>query len=156
MPSAPSPKRPRKYLRGLLWLSPLCALLLAPILTGQMPTNVARTNELDPDPRMRPLPAEWAFDDARLSLRTLIPTLRTYGRSWRLISEEMDEEADQATFRIEVPVVVFTDDLVVTVHRVAQGTRIEAVSRSRVGKGDFGENRRHIIQLLDALRERFD
>jgi uncharacterized protein (DUF1499 family) len=45
---------------------------------------------------------------------------------------------------------MFTDDVII---RMVAGpcTRLGARSDSRVGKGDFGENRRHIAQFPTAL-----
>lgn len=58
------------------------------------------------------------------------------------------------TLHAEVPVLTFTDDLTVTLSSNNKETTVNVRSASRVGKGDFGENRRHIIQLLTALDQR--
>jgi uncharacterized protein (DUF1499 family) len=55
--------------------------------------------------------------------------------------------------RAEVPVLFYIDDLEVRVQPDPTGAywRVDATSRSRVGKSDLGENRRHVVQLLNAL-----
>ena len=46
----------------------------------------------------------------------------------------------------------FKDDVAIRLQEVSQGTRVDVRSRSRVGKGDLGANRKRISQLLDAAR----
>ena len=45
----------------------------------------------------------------------------------------------------------FIDDIHVRLEVVPGGTRVRARSASRVGKGDFGQNRRNLIELFAAL-----
>jgi uncharacterized protein (DUF1499 family) len=46
----------------------------------------------------------------------------------------------------------FTDDVRLTFTSHDRGTSIHAESRSRVGKGDLGQNRRNILELWRAVR----
>jgi uncharacterized protein (DUF1499 family) len=46
----------------------------------------------------------------------------------------------------------FTDDVTVTFTAAPVGTLIHAESRSRVGTGDLGQNRRNIRELFRAIR----
>lgn len=45
----------------------------------------------------------------------------------------------------------FVDDIKVTLVPTAAGTRVHAESRSRVGSGDLGQNRRNILELWKAI-----
>jgi uncharacterized protein (DUF1499 family) len=45
----------------------------------------------------------------------------------------------------------FTDDVTVHLEPTPGGTRLHARSKSRVGKGDFGQNRRNLLELFAAL-----
>ncbi|HET6572810.1 MAG TPA: DUF1499 domain-containing protein [Fimbriiglobus sp.] len=45
----------------------------------------------------------------------------------------------------------FVDDVRLTVTPTADGTRVDAESRSRVGVGDLGQNRRNILELWSAI-----
>jgi uncharacterized protein (DUF1499 family) len=47
----------------------------------------------------------------------------------------------------------FVDDVTVRLEAVPGGTRVHARSQARVGKGDFGQNRRNLLLLLGALRQ---
>lgn len=47
----------------------------------------------------------------------------------------------------------FTDDIHVRLEGDGDETRIEAESRSRIGKGDLGQNPRNLRELVNAVRE---
>ncbi|MCP9496204.1 MAG: DUF1499 domain-containing protein [Pyrinomonadaceae bacterium MAG19_C2-C3] len=96
--------------------------------------------------------------DARRIIEHIIPTQSTYTRRWRHIEtrERRDDNNAQPTgfdIIVEVPVIIFTDDLVVTVRsdKTNGEVAVDARSSSRIGRHDFGENRRHIAQFLRAL-----
>jgi len=82
---------------------------------------------------------------------------KTYGRSWRVINSKVENAS--ATVQAEVPIIIFTDDLRVTMNfesaKNGDSTKMEVVvnmhSASRIGKSDLGENQRHIAQLLKNL-----
>lgn len=62
--------------------------------------------------------------------------------------------SDNASFEIEVPVPRwgwFIDDLKVTLSDTNGATTVNMQSQARVGRGDLGENRRHIVQLFSVL-----
>lgn len=46
----------------------------------------------------------------------------------------------------------FVDDITLTFRPAGPGTLVHATSRSRLGKGDLGQNRRNILELWDAIR----
>lgn len=85
----------------------------------------------------------------------LIPTLRTYGKNWKVVSANVYENS--AVVKAEVPVVFFTDDLEIKANRKAgnQEISVDVHSTSRVGSSDLGENKRHVLQILNALDEKF-
>jgi hypothetical protein len=121
------------------------------------PTTVAATKPDHPDPRLRTRHYHQSLQQTRRAVLDLIPTLKTYGRRWRHITQnglvplENGDEKYERVERFEVPVLFFTDDLTVTLRGNAHEVTVDVRSASRVGRGDFGENRRHIIQLLSAL-----
>jgi len=87
-------------------------------------------------------------DETRNAIIARVPQLRTYGRSWKLI------ESSSRFVKVEVPVLFFTDDLTIILQEDDAGVLLRVASKSRVGKGDLGENQRHIRQLLAALDKR--
>jgi uncharacterized protein (DUF1499 family) len=46
----------------------------------------------------------------------------------------------------------FVDDVVITVESAGPGSICHAASKSRVGIGDLGQNRRNILELWAAIR----
>ena len=67
---------------------------------------------------------------------------------WRLESEFPGEL--RLTRRTRV--MRFVDDVTVTVQANGAGSLIHAESRSRMGVGDLGQNRRNILELWAAVR----
>ena len=119
------------------------------------PTNSAATRPDHDNERLRTRPLRLPLAHVAAAIKVTVPTLRTYGRRWRLVEMklvEMKAEPTSVVLRAEVPVLVFTDDLVATLRAAPDGCRLDIASASRIGQGDFGENRRHILQLLAALQ----
>ena len=88
-------------------------------------------------------------------IERIIAGQKTYGRFWKMIDTKL--ENDSAIIKAEVPVVIFTDDLEVQISFAPRKSFnsssgkvvINIRSVSRCGSTDFGENRRHIQQLLE-------
>ena len=135
--------------RKRLLLLPLALAGAGVAVIGALnPTNFAATHPDHPDARLRTRRYRCTLDEARAAVEEVIPQLVTYGRHWRVVRAEADE------VRAAVPVLVFTDDVTVTLRAADNGVILDARSASRVGRGDFGENRRHLRQLLTALDAR--
>ncbi len=67
---------------------------------------------------------------------------------WRVESESPEEI--RLTRRTRT--IGFVDDVVVAAKPAGPGTILHAASKSRVGIGDFGQNRRNILELWAAIR----
>lgn len=136
-------------------------IVLGVLILGAMnPTNVAGTRPDHPDPRLRTRHYRQSINHARRVVVDLLRTQKTYGRRWRHVVENgmlqiaVGDEKIERVERAEVPVLFFTDDLAVTLRGNTKEVTIDVRSASRIGRGDFGENRRHILQLLRALDEK--
>ncbi len=119
------------------------------------PDNIAETS---PDGGEKGLKTRLYIADveqARKTVQDVIPTLSTYGRSWRIAN---DKTQTDSVIQVEVPVLFFTDDLTVKIEETKYRgeVQIDVRSQSRVGKSDFGENARHVRKLLNALDEKFE
>ena len=117
------------------------------------PTNIADTAPDHAETALRTRHYRTDLKTFRTETEKIIPALSTWGRNWKFISAEENETA--LTINAEVPVVVFTDDLKIKAEKAADGITVNVHSNSRVGKSDFGENRRHLLQILEALDARF-
>jgi uncharacterized protein (DUF1499 family) len=93
-------------------------------------------------------------ETVKKSVREIIPTLSTYGNNWKIVNDTDGE--DTFSIKAEVPVIVFTDDIEIKIKKAdnLHEIRVDAVSKSRVGQSDFGENARHVRQILNALDEK--
>jgi hypothetical protein len=119
------------------------------------PTNIAETAPAHAEEKMRTRAYDTDLKTFAAEAQSIIPRLAAWGRNWRHVATEAGENA--AVIKAEVPVVFFTDDLQITAVKTATGDGIlvNVRSNSRVGKSDFGENRRHVLKALEALDARF-
>jgi len=126
------------------------------IVSALNPSNLAETSVDGEDAKLRTRHYRIDLPTFVAEAERIIPTLSTYGQSWRLMTSNLYE--DSAQIKVEVPVVVFTDDLEIKakVGEGKEGVSVDIHSKSRVGSSDLGENRRHILQLLKAFDEKFN
>jgi uncharacterized protein (DUF1499 family) len=119
------------------------------------PDNIAETSADGGKKELKTRIYKTDPETATKTVEEVIPTLTTWGGNWNLINTNKME--DSAEIRVEVPVVAFTDDLEVRIKKVEiEGeVKVDVISKSRVGKSDFGENARHVRKILDALDEKF-
>ncbi len=141
--------RKRFFLGAIFVLAPLFIWVFHPMQATDFSSNRAQTAPEHADANLKTRFYTASVEEVAKTLRALVPDLKTYGRAWRL--NDTARQNDGVTLRIEVPVLVFTDDLTVSLSSERGRTRVDVTSKSRVGKGDFGENRRHIAQLLQRL-----
>jgi len=138
----------RKRRRSVLIVGGVGALFLFSIaMNPNPPTNRAQTA---PDARDSALQSRvYGAPVEHVTEKVRAVQISTYGRGWRL-NEDADVGPNKIVFR--VPVIIFTDILTLTLQSEGvDKTRVDVESHSQIGKGDFGENRRHIKQLLHAL-----
>ena len=83
-----------------------------------------------------------AIQKVEIAIRTL--------PNWAI--ESVDATAGKLHLTRKTGIVRFMDDIRLTVQKTATGAQIHAESRSRVGTGDFGQNRRNILELWRAVR----
>jgi uncharacterized protein (DUF1499 family) len=119
------------------------------------PTNIADTSPNHEEEKLRTRHYKTDLPKFTAEAEKLIPQTSTYGQNWKFISTTSTE--DSAIIKAEVPVVFFTDDLQVKAEKdtANSGIIVNIHSNSRVGKSDFGENRRHVLQILQLLDEKF-
>jgi len=158
-------------------------LLLLPIggigagimaLTILNPSIEAQTSPNHKDARLKTRHYQASINDVRRVVEEIIPLQRKYGARWRIAHLQQGEKAVglfvkspkfinegtegvQQKIAAEVPVLFFTDYLVVTLRGEKGFTRVDIHSKSRFpGRSDLGENRRHVLQLLAALDAKFE
>lgn len=105
--------------------------------------NWADTHEpTHPDlaPMTVPIPPDAAVERVKKAVATL--------PRWSVQSEASGEL--KLTRRTRV--IGFVDDVTVTIQAAGPDAIIHAASKSRVGVGDLGQNRRNILELWAAIR----
>ena len=117
------------------------------------PTNIADTAPGHAEAALRTRRYRTDLKTFRTESEKIIPTLSSWGSNWRLAGSEETETA--VLIKTEVPVVMFTDDLQIKAEKAPDGVIVNVHSNSRVGKSDFGENRRHVLQILEKLDAKF-
>ena len=119
------------------------------------PNNTAQTSADSPDEALRTRRYKTDLQTFSSETKTLIPTISTYGQDWKVISSE--SAGNSASIKIEVPVVIFTDHLEVKADFDAPTREVivNVHSSPRIGKSDLGENRRHVLQILEELDKWF-
>jgi uncharacterized protein (DUF1499 family) len=115
-------------------------------LLAWLTRNWADTDEPG-DPKLAPVELPLPPAEALARVEAAIATLPR----WRV--ETVDQGAGMLRATRRTRLWRFTDDVTVRLEATAGGTRLHARSQSRLGKGDFGQNRRNLLELLRALQQ---
>jgi len=110
-------------------------------------TNVAMTNESS---KLKPLRLSLSVDEAFERLRQTVSAMP----HWQWTTDSRSEEGAVIVDLVRsTKLFRFKDDVQVklTTDTSGSGVVINVVSRSRVGKGDLGQNPRNIRELFDRL-----
>ena len=89
--------------------------------------------------------------DREAVLEAILAVIEARDR-WEVVDVDRREGVVEAEVRSRI--VGFVDDLTVEVEEEGEKCVVGARSRSRVGKGDLGQNARTIREFLDLLDER--
>jgi uncharacterized protein (DUF1499 family) len=99
------------------------------------------------DPAIVPLDLSAPLPEAIAQIEKVIASLSR----WRIEHIDAPNGIIKATRRTALW--GFIDDVTIRLEAVSGGTRVHARSKSRLGKGDLGQNRRNLLQLFDAIRK---
>ena len=109
--------------------------------------NHAKLEEVSDDPTLRPLVLQRNLSEAAAS----IIEFANQSNLWKFESSELIDETVRLHLTRKTQILRFTDDIHVRLFPIKEGTRVEAESRSRIGKGDLGQNPRNLRELVGAL-----
>jgi hypothetical protein len=143
----------KKIIIGLIVVFVVFVIVVLVIGRTFYPDNVAATAI---DGGAKGLKTRFYKSDAATVSKTVAELggeLTTYGGKWKQVNAK---DTAATTIQFEVPVVFFTDDLEVQIKDGEKEgeVRVDVVSKSRVGKSDFGENARHVRKILGKLDEK--
>ena len=143
----------KKLLIGIVIFVVAAAGVILVVGSNYFPDNVAETA---PDGGAKQLKTRYYDSDVatvRKACKEAVGGLTSWGSSWELVDQT--DGGESAGLKVEVPVVVFTDDLEVTIKENDEGkVQVDVRSQSRVGKSDFGENARSVNKFLNALDQK--
>lgn len=142
------------WMIGLAFAVAAAGLVLGGLLqvedwSRDLTVNQASTATDHPDARLRPLAWSRSVSESVAAIRRVVERLPR----WRF--ESCEEQANgEAVVRLTRRTALwrFTDDIEVTIEPTAEGATLNLASRSRVGRGDLGQNPRNLRELLDGLR----
>ncbi len=113
-------------------------------------TNVAETSWSAVDPALRPIAIELSTEGVVTAVKEVVTTLPR----WTIVGEERDGGLAVLRFVRTSGLFRFKDDITVLVEDERSHRVVSATSRSRVGKGDLGQNPRNLRALMGAVRQR--
>lgn len=111
-------------------------------LQHYLTTNVAQTRVDHELAELRTRRLDLPESEARARIRQALRKLR-----WLNVSEEL--EAFYAV--VETPLLHFNDDIQIRLEPEGEQLLVQLRSASRVGRGDFAANTRHILDFYQAL-----
>lgn len=113
-------------------------------------TNFASTSDDARDPLLRPLRVRRSLADTVELVRASAAALPR----WRAGEQTVGKEHARLAFVRKTLVFRFEDDIVVAIEPSGAECTIRAESRSRVGKGDLGQNPRNLRELFAEIATR--
>jgi len=146
-------------LRGRVLLVLIVCLLALPLVVvllqvddfgRDFTTNVAETSWSATDAALRPTAMDRPTDEIVTAIKEAVTTLPR----WTIVAEERDGGLAVLRFVRTSGLFRFKDDITVLVEDERSRRVISATSRSRVGKGDLGQNPRNLRALMGAVRQR--
>jgi uncharacterized protein (DUF1499 family) len=113
-------------------------------------TNYAETSWGAADTLLRPLSTSEPTSSVVASIKDVASSLA----GWELVDEEVKESEATLSFVRTSRLFRFKDDVRIRIDDRGTDRLVTATSRSRIGKGDLGQNPRNLRALLGAARKR--
>ena len=145
----------RKKRRVLLVILSVVACVLMSIFARldnwkrDLTTNYARLDASSPDPSLRTLVLPSSRDEVADRLERWASNMPR----WSVESRQENGSELQVHLTHRTALFRFIDDIHVRLTEQEGGTRVDAESRSRFGKGDLGQNPRNLRELRRGLQE---
>ena len=142
------------YIVGGILLAGLLAIAVVLVThvedwSRDLTTNVAATSDDARDERLRTISSTQRPPELA---ELVIAAARELPR-WKLVEQSSGSTATALHFVRTTGLMGFQDDIRVRIVAATDGgSELSAESRSRVGKGDLGQNPRNLRELLDKVR----
>lgn len=139
----------------VLGIAVLVVIALVGVLVGtiddwsrDLNQNYAETSADSKDPELRPIESAVAPNELASATERAVKSLPRWEEAGRATEGEVVELHLVRT----TPLMRFKDDIHARIEPAATGSRLTATSKSRVGKGDLGQNPRNLKELLGAVK----
>lgn len=149
------------WFAALIVLVGVLAILISAALqvddwSRDLSTNRAATSADTSDKTLRTLKLPATIEQVREAIDRFVEQQTNWSLSKTTVDDENDNENQVLIVLVRTSRLFrFADDVEVTLQTGLEGTLVDAVSQSRVGKGDLGQNPRNLRKLLDTLRDAF-
>ena len=110
-------------------------------------TNVAELSEDATDSDLKPL----VSDSPPETIADQVADWVEQQASWELVTREQNEAGVEMHITRTTSIFRYVDDIQITIDRTNAGSKVYAKSKSRVGKGDLGQNPRNLKELVSAI-----
>ena len=138
---------------GLLVLVGFVLLLVALQVedwSRDLTTNSAALDEQSVDVTLRPLELPELLPVVSRAIDEALPSLPR----WQVVEKKQGTGFVEWRATRTTPLLRFVDDILVRAESHDFGTRVTAESRSRVGRGDLGQNPRNLRELRAGIERR--
>ncbi len=112
-------------------------------------SNFAETSDDASDPRLHPIRSRLSPAELADCVEKVLAPLP----QWRQTARDAVAEGVELRLVRTTRWCRFLDDVVVRIETTPTGSTLHAESRSRVGRGDLGQNPRNLRELLEAVRD---
>ena len=136
-----------------------CALLLLALVISlvvqiddwsrDLTTNYAATSADADDPLLR----TWECAQPPEKVEQVIADFVLQNSAWNFADSSKEFGVLRLSLTRTTRFLRFVDDVQIILQTSDNGTQVDITSRSRLGKGDLGQNPRNIRELMQALQE---
>jgi len=110
-------------------------------------TNHSATSADAADPALRPIEVPLSPNDLARAVKDAASNLPR----WKLLDEQIGTDVTLIFVRTTA-LWRFKDDITIRIEPAPTGSLLHAESRSRIGRGDLGQNPRNLRELLNLIR----
>jgi hypothetical protein len=110
-------------------------------------TNHAALDPNAEDPQLRPQ----LFTESTWAIASRIDEFASQHRRWTVASRQVTDSEAKIYLTRRTTIFRWTDDIAVHLTLVDGKVRLDATSKSRVGKGDLGQNPRNLRELIAGI-----
>lgn len=148
--------------RRWIWFAAVALLVLFAAVTPlaifvedwgrDLTTNHAATSPTASNEALRPVESKLSIAELAGLVESTVDTMP----HWELTEKVEQPNTIVISLVRTTSIMRFQDDITVSINATDAGSELNAESRSRVGRGDLGQNPRNLAELLEKVKARLD